>query len=531
MYTRIIAVNLALTSILLSLSPARADIPSKLEPEYSEAVLAFNGRKYDHALKLLDELLKKAPNAVEFMELKALTLKTHKRSAESVKVYRALIAEKRKQKRPPAESAPYYFELGVMEFQDQKNKEAKADLNEAIEHKFNVGAAHFFLGMLHFKDGEWETSEEHFHGVLSSNADDLKAPSHFYLAQVYLKMKYPSGATQNFSAARDRAKDTLDDKSISDENKGIAKQIFEASEKALAPLDRSQYFGSVALLSSFDSNVLAVPDTATGTSASGKSSLKQVLQAGIGYMSSPLRTFQWVPNYRLAYNFNFNSAAQTGEFLTNVASLYVTRKPLDRTNFGLKLEGNYTLQNSGTSRFGFGGYSFSTNFGPYFKTEIKPKLVLGVQATYGTRKYFTDSASTTSTNRTGTGLSARIYLQNDTGSRYWNPTVSLSGGNESTEGTEYASKSLGLSLSNLVPIGQLSTLSAGPSITITHYPTSQYGSRVDRNYALNVSFTHKLGAKWTLLADASYAKNDSTVASAYTYSRFVVSAGASYSFF
>ena len=68
-------ISITLTSVSLFMSSATAEVPTQLEPEYAEAVLAFNGKQYGRALKILDELIKLSPRSVEFLEMKALALK------------------------------------------------------------------------------------------------------------------------------------------------------------------------------------------------------------------------------------------------------------------------------------------------------------------------------------------------------------------------------------------------------------------------------------------------------------------------
>src|SRR5687767_970952 len=83
--------------VLSSQIPARAAVPSKLEPDYAEAVLAFHAKDYGRSIRLLNELLAQAPAVVEAMELKALVQKSSQDDAAAYKTYRDLIDVKRKQ--------------------------------------------------------------------------------------------------------------------------------------------------------------------------------------------------------------------------------------------------------------------------------------------------------------------------------------------------------------------------------------------------------------------------------------------------
>ena len=90
---KIIFVTVAFLTIITH-SNLWAEIPTEMEPDYSEAVLSYNSKNYDRALAVLNTLLSKSPNTIEFMELKALTLKGSHRPEQSEEVYLQLIKEK-----------------------------------------------------------------------------------------------------------------------------------------------------------------------------------------------------------------------------------------------------------------------------------------------------------------------------------------------------------------------------------------------------------------------------------------------------
>ena len=60
-----------------------AALENQLEPEYAEAVLEYNAKNLDGALKLLTELQKRAPQTVEILELRAITLKAMKNDKDA----------------------------------------------------------------------------------------------------------------------------------------------------------------------------------------------------------------------------------------------------------------------------------------------------------------------------------------------------------------------------------------------------------------------------------------------------------------
>ena len=103
---------IALGLIAFLFSPSvLSKVPNRLEPTYVEAILAFNEKKYDRSIQLLDRLIKRAPRTIEFLELKALALKLQKKSTASAKVYQKLIRSQKKKGVNTQDLAPYYLSL------------------------------------------------------------------------------------------------------------------------------------------------------------------------------------------------------------------------------------------------------------------------------------------------------------------------------------------------------------------------------------------------------------------------------------
>ena len=516
-----------------------ADVPRELEPNYSEAILAYNSRNYDRALKLLDELHKKSPQTTEFLELKALALKSAKKTGESTTTYEALIKQKTAQGVDAEELAPYHFELGVARYRENKLKEAQEHLEFAARHDFNTGPTNFFLGVMNFKNGKLEEAGTNFREVTSTSISELQAPAYFYLGQVYYKTSQPGVAIQSFYSAKREADRILDDSASGDDLKKIASQIKAASEKAIEPLNKNQWFGNVSLATAYDNNISTLPESqtsgpsATTSSTLGKATLKEILQAGIGYMTSPTRAYQLVPSYRLSYNYNFNRLTRSSEYLSNIFSLYFTRTPLARTSYGLKAEGTYTFQNAvdpDTDKSKYTGFSIDTQFGPYIKHQLHPRWIVGGQVFAGPQIYLTDKTADSNSKQSGTKATAQAYIQHDRGSWFFNPTLTLSYQINETKGKDYKSSAPSASFSNIHYITDALRVSWSGTYTLTDY-SKRTPKREDKNLILQASTTYKLTPRFTLIADASYTKNTSNLNVLYTYNRFVTSAGVSYSLF
>lgn len=520
---------------------AFANVPSALEPDFAEAVLAYNGKDYNVALKMLDNLLGKAPDSKEFLELKALTLKTIQDAEGAAKIYRQLIMTKKKEKAPNTERAPYHFELGVMDFKNEKFEMATKHLEFAAENDFNVAAANFFLGLIDFKLTKWESAEKHFQAVVASETASLHPASHFYLGQVYLKLKFPSASTHHFNLAKKSAQKIIQDKESNEEGRKVAQQIYDSADKALEPLNKGQFFGNIALLTAYDTNVLAMPASQESNLGSGKKSIKEMIQFGVGYMSSPLKAIQLVPNYRMSYNYNFNRASQHGEYLTNILSLYATRSPLAPFHYGAKIEGNHTFQNkvedtADTRKFGsYGPFSATASIGPYARWYARPKHLFGTEFTYQRQVYFEDDTK----NRTGNGLRLQLYYHWDRGHRFLNPLLSLAGSTTGASSPDYRSKAGTVGLTNYMNLSDRLKMSTQLECIMTKYDDANrsMGSRTDLTPTAALTAQYRLSGRLTFLGEARYSFNTSKNSTnpqeeeQWEYKRFVLSAGVSYSIF
>lgn len=536
-FTALTALTLLAAAAASSL--ARAELPKELEPEYAEAVLAFNGRDYDRALKLLNELLRQQPGATELLELKALTLKSSKKGEQSAELYQKLIDAKTAEGADEEDIAPYHFELGVIRFREKKYDEARKHLEFAVEEDFNDGAANFFLGIIHFQGGNWAAAEDHFSDVTSSSADDLVPPSHFYLGQTSLKTGYAPGGVRHLVYARDTANEILERSTSSADTKTVAAKIKAQAEKGLAPLDRSRKYANVAALTGYDSNVLAFPDDFSGE-ASGKTSPQVLLRGSAGWMSSPLDTYQLHPSIRSEFNYNLNPSAFQGMIVRTTPSFYVTRTPLARFSIGGKVETPVSFKGTtdGDSKT-FGLFSSSIELGPFVRWEMFRRTFLTFEFFPGLTRYKGDKVVEPVLMRSGPTMKLRLGIQRDTGSRFFNPAFSIShferGLHEEQEGEpwqprEFAARGDSISFSNLMYLGN-DRIALSISREDTSYDRREGPQRSDVTALIGATYTRKWSQKITLLGQVAWTRNWVRPAedrASYAFRRFLVSAGASY---
>jgi hypothetical protein len=511
---------------------ARAEVPSALEPQYAEAVLSYNEKDYAKTVSALNALIAQEPGVFEFLELKALTLKAMK-DPHAIDAYGSLIKLKTAAKGAPKELATYHFELGQLYFDKGDYAHARESLTYAMKMGVNVYPSHYFLALIHFKSGEWEQAEAEFRQVLRGDVDDLKPSAHFYIGEIALQTGYAPGATKSFFAARTQAKAELDSTETVPETRKMAQQVYDQADAGLKPFSSSKWFGNATLLTGYDSNVLSVPSSqvSTGT-GTGIRSVKETLQAGLGYMTSPLNTVQWVPSYKGSFNYNFNENVRDGQFISHDVSLYATKGALDATSWGLKLEGVFVFQDQvdpATNKGTFKPYSLVGSVGPYYRTEIARKTLLGGEIDVQPGRNYLDPSVPDAFKRSGIEYLAKFYLKKDSGNRWWNPGASVGFDVNSTTGSEYESKGLTFGVADALHLGDSTNVNLSVDFSPVSFAQRLGDPRYDKMVALDANLSQKLTEKCSLVGDVQYIDNLSNITDVYQYTRLVVSAGLGYS--
>lgn len=487
-----------------------------VESTHAEAVMAFNEKKFPEAVRLLSLILKVDPKNIEALELTALSLKVQGKDQESTKIYEQLVKLK-----PDAERAPYHFELGSILFKTKKSAEAREHLQKALERGFNTTAAHFFLGMIAFEFKNWDAAEEHFRALEAEGSPEFKVAAQYYLGLVFFQIGYGAGATHSLIKAKQGAEKIT--------GSSIATQIGAAATKALAPFDKSQWYGNITLMGQYDGNAALVPDEAVSDSqASGRAIPKIMLIAGVGRLSSPLRTVQWTPGLRFTGNKNIKAATQDLEFASTQPSVYFTFNPLAQTHWGLRFDGNLTFQNSFTS--GYQIFNLGGEFAVFLKSEIFKKTQFAVEASFRPNRFFTDKDSTPDTNRTGYGALVRTSLKIDLPGRFFRPDVSLSFEWMNPSGADFKGYNLGLDLGNSMHLTGNDTLNQSISLTYALYPshsTAPSNLRKDYSYTFKLGYLRILTSRLSLLADVGFTGNVSNMSSQYSYTKPSFSIGLS----
>jgi len=531
------SVGFILILLVFTSQESVAAVPEALEPRYSAAIIDYNQKHYKEAGKSLDELITENGSIIEFFQLKALTLKTSGDNVGAGQVYEKLIQLEEKNGTQASEIAPYHFERGLVAYRSKQFADAEREFKISAEKNFNVSAANYFLALIHFQFNDYEQAGQEFSRVTGGDIDELKPASNFYLGQIYLRGNYPSGAAQSLIQARSESEKILANSDIDPETKKTAKLILEMSQESLKPFDHSGYYGNVALITTEDTNVLSVPSSTNSlsspTGAINQGSVKETLQAGVGYMTSPVATWQYAPSFRSAFNYNFNQDTISGEFLTNDVALYITHNALARFSYGFHVDGIYTLQNNFnpfTNSAGLQSYSLQIPFGPYIRYEIWQHWSLQASLDFMPQNFYLDAALPDPLKRSGLDVATRVSLKKVGVNRYWNPGFGLVTDLNGASGNEYSSKSFTLEMNNtfhiLTPLDLVVALDYGGA----YYSSRPAGSRFDNVYAIDANGVYHFNPKWSILGDVQFIDNISTIPSQYQFTRALISVGVGYSF-
>ncbi len=505
-----------------------AAVPTEFEPDYAEAILAFHDRNYPEVIRILSPMLEKETRSEELLEIAALTYKYLGQEKKTEKLYGEILQLLRTRNVSPLDLIPYEFELAVIQYRNKKWTEAERMFKRAIALQFNEIPSWFFLGIIAMDKRDWATAEASFTTVSQSPNLELALSSRLYLAQVYANQNSQARMVNEYVMAYDQARGELKKKELKEEDKTMLGKVLKVAEKALKPLKKHTVFGGIGLVSSYDTNVFS---DATDTSASGgtkKASLKESLQASLGYASPLVDEWQFVLSYRGNGNKNFNAETLDAQFLQNDLALNLTHAPLESSYLGLKVGTAYLFQYVSASG-NWEPYELQLIAGPYWRTQFSNGWAIGGQANLNRRSLYQDSALDAIYHRSANEIEIKLNTQQDNHAKFFNPTLELTGMLRPTEGTEYRSKFVQLELSNnsYLTSGIQILLSASGGKTI--YDAREDGTRSDMTLTGRFALSIRLLKSLQWVNDVQVIKNSSNVA-LYDYARNVFSSGITASF-
>ena len=506
---------------------------SQNEVLQARATLKYHEKDYAGTLELLKQLLAKDPGNISALELQALSERGLQDDQGALRTYRQLLKLADDDKK-----APYDFEFAMLLFRHQRPRASRIYFENAANGNFNAGTSRFFMGLIDFKNKEWEAARENFAAALTyPDAKTLTAVSRYYLASAFAQLGKSDDAIRNYYLA----KQTVDSNEATAWHlrpdagvDSLSGDIRNNALKELKNLDRGNHFATLSLISQWDSNVQANPsDAPNPVPQSQQRSLKAVVSAMAGLSTSPTRNFQIVPSLRFFTNYNLNLFARSFDFISATPSLLMMYRPYARFSMGMKGEMTYTMQDqiqvgSATATTSYAGYSFTGDVGPLARYELTPTINMTAEISWRPKKFYLD-ASSGDTRRTGQGGLARISAEH-TGGNLFNPLAYLTYEFDSPVGTTYQFNAIGGGVANSMQLHPKLSITETLDLTSTDYYATVNPERKDFMISVRLSAHYSLSPHWSALVDAGYLRNGSTVPATFQYNRIVASAGATYSF-
>jgi tetratricopeptide (TPR) repeat protein len=486
------------------------------ESRYAEAVVAYTRKQTKEALKILDELIQGSPKNIEYLEMKALTLKGTGDEKSSIQVYQQLFEAK-----PDAERGPYAFEIGTLLNKQNRFEEARPYFEKAAALNFNAGVANLFLGIGNFNANRFTEAQVNFDQVAGVGIPEVELIAQYYKSLCFFKLYLSTRGVQEVLEARDLAR-----KAVKKDAKNTnAQNILDASDKMLEPFSKGQWFGNASFSTQYDSNIQQIPVGVANTQVSkNNATIKENILAGLGYMSAPANLIQLVAGYRASYNKNFNSELKNFEFFTNNASLFFNYRPLARISFGLKLEGNFMFQNSPidssdtNGAYEFQKFNSTYGGGGFIRYQLTDYWRLDGETNYRNQKYYEDD------DQSGSNTNFSLALRKMASDRYFNPGFSAVYEMNNANGTSVHYRALGFGINNVMNFPALLTVTQGIDLLSTNYDRLS-PARDDQNWSFRLGAMKFITPKISVNADLNYIKNASNLPDSYSYNRFMTSVG------
>lgn len=497
---------------------------AEIEVLLAKASLLFHSKKEAECLRVLDTVLSKDESNKNALELKALVFKSQNNDDKAAETYLKLIEVTPREKAPP-----YHFELATVLFKQKKFDEAEKHYTISARKYFNKGTSHFFAGMANTNQKDWVRASKNFGAaLLYADASQMKPVARYYLATAQAQTGKSTAAIRNYVRTAFDIKEAGNDSPMAAQFPGLKKNAIET----LRTFNQEQFFATATYMQQWDNNVTLMPYTVTtGQQASGKQSLKSVISAVFGYTSSPTKKFQFIPSNTIYTNYNYNYESREMNFFSDTPSFYLFYKPYNRLASGIKIEGTYNMKRQLSVTDGsykYRPYSFVGDIGPLLRYEALPTVNLGLEVTYKPKRYYRESKEGED-RRTGRGIYTKFSTEFNSEYYWLTPTVTLTFEWDDTLGTSYRSRSYGLNLSNPIDFTDKLTLTPSLDVLSTDY-YKVIPNRTELLFTAKTAATYDVNSEWSLLGEASFARNNSTNSASFTYTRAVASLGASYSF-
>ncbi len=522
-----------------SLAFGRVGLPRdptrEYEKAFSESVLQFHEKKYDLALRGINEILKKNQSR-KAIELRGLIQKSSGQYEAAKKTYLYLLKRMKEDSIEASEGLGAQFDLGVIEFNFKNYEQSLIYFEFCIKNKFNVGASYFFRALISYQKNQLDSAMTDFNKVLTSDAFSLRALAAMYLSDIHSKNQSYDEAINYLAKAYIYSKEKTagGEYEISEELQKNQTEIREKIAANLIQLNTPQYFKYVALIANYDSNVLSVPVSGSVADIfTGKSSNKITLKGLFGHATGHFTDLQKVWSYQFSGNLNQNRETETGQFLTNDFVYLWNKKPYsdELKSYRLGLNSNFQYQvNPETEKGAFGPYSAAVTAGYLSRERLSEKNANTFDYVLKYENFLQDPAFSTFMKKTGFEIAA-TYIKNwDAKKSFFNPGLGVSLRGRYSDGNEYRHAGAQLSAVNQFYFSPKNLASLTLTYTYLDYFERLGEKRKDYISTAQWDGTYQVSSATSILLSLNYTFNNSNITDVYKYYRYLASLGVSYAF-
>ncbi|MGZ3691225.1 MAG: hypothetical protein ACXVAX_06965 [Pseudobdellovibrio sp.] len=511
------------------------DPPRNLEKKFSEAIVQYYEKNYDGALKLINEILAKTENQ-KTLELKGLVLKASEKYQEAKVVYITIINKVAEAGLKPTEALGAYFDLAVVEFNFKNYDSSLKYFDFCIANNFNVGASVYFEALIYSAQNNNKKAVESFQAVLKSDALSLKPSAALYLSDLYSKQQVFDDAIIELAKAREYSNEyrsTLTEDTPEDLKKNLENIDTKINEN-IAAVNIPQYIKSVALILTYDSNVLSVPQSGSvADTFTGKSADKLTLKALFGHAGGYFDDRQDVWSYQFSGNVNSNRETETGQFLTNDFNYLWNIKPYadNFKSYRLSLSSIFQYQVNPTSNKGaFGPYSLAGT-GVYTDTlKLNEVNSRSYDLSLKYEEFLQDPAFSIYMKKTGYEFAGNYTYAWDSKVGYLNPSAGAGLSTRYSNGLEYRNYMGQIFAADQIYFSEKhkGSLSASWAYADYYQRPGEIRKDIISNYAWDE--TYRYTDNLNFLLNLTYTINDSNIADIYKFNRYLISVGSSYNF-
>jgi len=497
--------------------------------------LHYYEKKYDLAVKKLNRILNANENQKTY-ELKGLVLKSSGNFEEAKRVYKIALSKMRNAGLAKSEGLNIYFEMAVIELIEKRYESAKKLFDYCIAKKFNLGAAKIFRGSIFAQFNNINAAVLDFRSVLDSEAVSLRALAALNLADLSARSQQYEEAIYFLAMARELADVEAQGQTyeISGELLTLRRQVSERINESIAKVNEAQFFRSIALILSHDTNVLSVPFSGSVADIfTNKSSSKTIAKALFGKADGFFQEEQKIWSYQFSGNINQNKETETGQFLANEFNYQINKKPYAAQSTSLRFNAAIIFQyqvNPGTEKGLFGPYSAAVVLAKGYRNRLSNVRAQFTEYSVRLESFLQDPAFSNYMKKTGADFSATHFEGWDKKIGKINPTFFGSIKYRHSAGEEYRNGGATIGVANQLYFSHKQSANASASISYNGYFQRPGTERHDQILNLAWDQNYQINNDLAVLLNLEYLDNNSNISDIYKFDRYSASIGASYSF-